>query len=138
MKKADLLQELLKESYQLLILTHVYHWQVRGPNFQSLHLLFQGQYTELFQAVDIIAERIKSLAIDVKEFEKLEIYKKMESKSKDMLKHLVDKNNKIIEISQKLVGKAQKEKDEATADLAIERISVHQKNIWMLKSSLED
>lgn len=142
MKKHKLLQNLLADSYILMLKTHNFHWNVSGPLFQSLHSLFEIQYNDLFLAVDLIAERMRSNDIIVdanySNFQKLsKIKDSSELKYKKMIKELIESNKAVVETAKKLVTEAQKEKDEATADLAIERINVHEKNIWMLKSHLK-
>lgn len=135
------LQTVQADTYLLLIKTHNFHWNVKGPNFHSLHLLFEGQYNELFLAVDTIAERLKSLEEKAlgspEEFLSVSSIKgSKESDWKKMLKELVEDNKLIVKDLKKLVKEAQG-KDDATTDLAIERIQIHEKNIWMLQSHLE-
>lgn len=135
------MQTLLADSYILMLKTHNFHWNVKGPNFQQLHVLFEGQYTELFAAVDVIAERIRSQDFIVEGqysafIEKSKISDSSELKADKMIKELIESNFQVVKTAKELVKIAQKHDDEATADLAIERISVHEKNIWMLKSSL--
>ncbi len=142
MKTVKQLQHLQSDTYILMLKTHNFHWNVRGPFFSQLHLLFEGQYTELFQAVDLIAERLRSL--DAEALGQYESFQKM-SKIKDsreleykaMIKELIQSNEEVVKTAQGLIKTAEKEDDEATADLAIERVTLHQKNIWMLKALLE-
>ncbi len=141
--KTKKLQQLQADTYILMLKTHNFHWNVTGPLFQSLHTLFEGQYNELFLAVDTIAERIRSLDEKAlgsyKQFQEVsKIKDSQETKYKLMIKELIDSNQLAVSTAQEVVELAQKEKDEATADLAIERIAVHQKNIWMLKVHLEE
>jgi starvation-inducible DNA-binding protein len=143
MKLIKQLKTLQADSYILMLKTHSFHWNVTGANFQSLHTLFETMYNELFLAVDTIAERIRaldSLAVgSYSEFQKLsKIKDSSETKSKKMIKELIDSNELLIKTAQELVKLAQKEGDEASADLAIERITIHQKNIWMLKAHLKE
>lgn len=141
--KTKKLQQLQADTYILMLKTHNFHWNVTGPLFQSLHTLFEGQYNELFLAVDTIAERIRSLDEKAlgsyQQFQEVsKIKDSQETKYKLMIKELIDSNQLAVLTAQEVVELAQKEKDEATADLAIERIAVHQKNIWMLKVHLEE
>jgi starvation-inducible DNA-binding protein len=141
MNKNKLLQQLLADSYILMLKTHNFHWNVTGPLFQSLHSLFEIQYNDLFLAVDLIAERMRSndTIVNAKysHFQKIsKIKDSSETKYKKMIKELIESNKILVETAKKLITAAQEEKDEATADLAIERINVHEKNMWMLKSHL--
>ena len=142
MKKIEMLQKVQAETYLLLIKTHNFHWNVKGPLFQSLHTLFETQYNELFLAVDLLAERLKSLENralgSAEEFLKVSSIKgSCEHKWKKMIKELISDHEQIIKDFKKLVELSQKENDEPTADIAIERIDVHQKHIWMLKSHID-
>ena len=142
MKTVKQLQRLQADTYILMLKTHNFHWNVTGPYFQQLHLLFESQYNELFQAVDVVAERLRALDAEAigqyAEFQKLsKIKDSKESKFKKMIEELVESNEAVVKTAHALVAQAQKDGDEATADLATERVSVHQKNIWMLKSHLK-
>lgn len=142
MKLEKQLATLQADTYILMLKTHNFHWNVKGELFQSLHILFEIQYNELFLAVDSIAERLRSLGFmavgQYEEFQKLSNIKdSKEAKYKEMLKELVKSNEEVVKTATILVKIAQDENDEATADLAIARIQVHQKNIWMLRSHLE-
>lgn len=135
------LQRLQADTYILMLKTHNFHWNVSGPFFQSLHTLFEIQYNELFLAVDEIAERIKSLdgiALGrYKDFQKLSaIEDSKELAYQGMIKDLIHSNNEVVKTAKTLLKVAQG-KDEASADLAIKRIQIHEKNLWMLKSHLK-
>lgn len=141
-KKIKKLQKVQAETYLLLIKTHNFHWNVKGQLFQSLHLLFESQYNELFLAVDTLAERIRSLderALGSPEefLQVSEIKGSSESRWDKMIKELIKDHKIITEDFKDLLILSQKDKDEATADLAIERIQTHEKFIWMLKANLE-
>lgn len=142
MKYIKMLQKTQAETYLLLIKTHNFHWNVQGPLFQQLHTLFETQYNELFLAVDIIAERLKSL--DQRALGSAEEFLNIssmngskEKKWKKMIKELIEDHEQIIKDYKILIKLSQKQDDESTADLAIERVEVHQKHIWMLKSHLK-
>lgn len=142
MKYIKTLQKVQAETYLLLIKTHNFHWNVQGPLFQQLHTLFETQYNELFLAVDIIAERLKSLdqrALgSAEEFLKISsMIGSKETKWKKMIKELIQDHEQIIKDYKLLIKLSQKQDDESTADLAIERIDNHQKHVWMLKSHLK-
>ncbi len=133
---------ILANKYSLYLKTQNFHWNVTGPNFKSLHELFGLQYEEIIPAIDIVAERIRTLGEKVdgsyENFAKLTIFK---SGDKDlsadkMVKDLVESNNKLIELLKEGAKNAQENFDDATADILIGRIEAHQKNVWMLNSSL--
>lgn len=135
------LKNSLADTYALLLKTHNYHWNVTGPNFFSLHTLFEAQYNELFLAIDEIAERIRALGEKApgsfSEFTSLSNITEADS-NKDahgMIKDLCSSNEQVIETLIKLRDTAATENDSETEDIAITRIKVHQKNAWMLKSS---
>jgi len=140
-KTVQALEELLANTYVLLIKTQNYHWNVEGPNFKSLHELFEIQYNDLFASVDEIAERVRALGTKVdasfENFSKLSKIKKGE-KSLDasaMISDLVASNDVIVKSLEAGIKTAQDEGDEGTADLFIQRLKVHEKAIWMLQSS---
>jgi starvation-inducible DNA-binding protein len=139
----DALASLLASSYTLYLKTHNYHWNVTGPMFTTLHTLFETQYTELALAVDEIAERIRALGEfapgSYSAFTKLTAVKEETGHpvAKDMIRNLVADQEAVLGVARKLVEAAQEAKDEASADLGIRRINVHEKNAWMLRSHLE-
>ena len=140
---ADRLCVLLASSYTLYLKTHNYHWNVTGPMFTTLHTLFETQYTELALAVDEIAERIRTLGMKApgsySEFAKLSIVKEAsgDPKAEAMINDLTADQEKIAKLATEIAAMAGDVSDEASADLAIGRQSVHEKNAWMLRVHLE-
>ncbi|MES2677370.1 MAG: Dps family protein [Pseudomonadota bacterium] len=139
---AKVLHNVLSNSYALALKTQNYHWNVVGANFKSLHELFGAQYEELSEAIDEIAERIRALDILVPA--SFDVFGK-ESKIKNgnenaktlaMVKELYNDNQTLTKILYDALKIVQKEGDEGTADMLIGRIQAHDKNAWMLKSSL--
>lgn len=139
---ADGLSHLLADTYTLYLKTHNYHWNVTGPMFQTLHLMFETQYTELALAVDLIAERIRSLGEKAPgsyhEFSKLSSIKEAVGNvsAEDMIKDLVKAQESVIKTARGIFPEADKAHDEATADLLTQRIQIHEKTAWMLRSLL--
>ncbi len=137
------LSELLADSYTLYLMTHNFHWNVTGPQFNSLHLMFMGQYTEQWNALDIIAERIRALGHPApgtyKEFVKLASIKEVEGvpKDTDMILHLVEAQEATARTARKLFPVVDAANDQPTADLLTQRLEVHEKTAWMLRSLLE-
>lgn len=140
---ADGLSRLLADSYTLYLKTHNYHWNVTGPMFQTLHLMFETQYTELALAVDVIAERIRSLGEKAPgsyiEFSKLSTIKEAvgDVAARDMISDLVKAHESVIKTSRSIFPVAESANDEATADLLTQRIQLHEKTAWMLRSLLD-
>ena len=138
------LSALLADSYTLYLMTHNFHWNVTGPQFNSLHLMFMGQYTEQWNALDIVAERIRALGHPApgtyKEFVKLASIKEVEGvpKSDEMIRHLVDAQEATARTARKLFPVVEAAGDQPTADLLAQRLEVHEKTAWMLRSLLED
>lgn len=137
------LKTVLADSYTLYLKTQNYHWNVTGPNFQSLHLLFETQYNDLFLAVDSIAERIRTLGETApggfKEFLSLTNIKEAPSKPPKavaMVKDLAGDQRKLVTSLTVALKEAQKVGDEATIGMLVDRITIHEKNEWMLKSSV--
>ncbi len=137
------LSKLLADSYTLYLKTHKYHWNVVGPMFQTLHLMFEGQYTELALAVDLIAERIRSLGVlapgSYKEFGGLtSIGEEVESPAdRTMIANLIQGHEQVAKTARSVHPIAQKGNDEVTLDLITQRLQVHEKTAWMLRSLLE-
>ncbi|MFK7864799.1 MAG: Dps family protein [Pseudohongiellaceae bacterium] len=137
------LQSLLASTYTLYLKTHNYHWNVTGPMFTTLHTLFETQYTELALAVDEIAERIRALGAKApgsySEFAELSRIEEStgEPKAEEMLRQLTEDQEKIATLSIEVVRVASELGDEATAGLATDRQTIHEKNAWMLRSHLE-
>jgi len=143
-KVADELIHLLADTYTLYLKTQNFHWNVTGPHFASLHVLFEEQYKELADATDIIAERIRALGCHAPasfaEFSKLSSLKEAPTSdvaAKDMLKQLLRDHEIIIKQLSHMIEKAEKAHDEGTLDLLTERIRVHEKTAWMLRSSID-
>nr|MBL8409916.1 DNA starvation/stationary phase protection protein [Dechloromonas sp.] len=143
-KIADGLSALLADSYTLYLMTHNFHWNVTGPQFNSLHLMFMGQYTEQWNALDIIAERIRALGFPApgtyKEFVKRASIKEVEGvpKANDMIRHLVSAQEATARTARKLFPVVDAANDQPTADVLTQRIDVHEKTAWMLRSLLEE
>jgi len=141
---AEGLSVLLADSYTLLLKTHNFHWNVTGPMFQTLHLLFETQYNELFTAVDQIAERIRSLGYPAPasyaQFLKLTSIKEATTvpRAKEMIQELLRDNETVTKTARSLFPKAEAGNDEATLDLLTSRLDVHEKASWMLRSHLEE
>ena len=139
----EALTRLLADSYTLYLKTHNYHWNVTGPMFNTLHTLFELEYTELALAVDEIAERVRALGArapgSYSEFAALTTVKEASGtpNARQMLEQLVADQQAVIESAQRVVAAAEQAKDLATADLGVRRIQVHEKNAWMLRSHLE-
>ncbi len=139
----DALSCLLADSYTLYLKTQNYHWNVTGPHFNTLHTLFQAQYEDLALAVDLVAERIRSLGEKApgsyKAFAKLaKIQEETGYPSADkMLKTLVKDQETLIATTQAVLKAGEAAGDDPTVDMAIERMQIHQKNHWMLKAHLE-
>ena len=137
------LSHFLADSYTLYLKTHNFHWNVTGPMFNSLHLMFETQYNELWMAVDLIAERIRSLGYPApgsySEFAALTSIKEAKGvpKATDMIKQLVDGQEAVVRSARKVFPIAEKAGDEATCDLLTQRIQLHEKTAWMLRSLLE-
>jgi len=140
---AEGLGKLLADSYTLYLKTHNYHWNVTGPMFNTLHLMFEAQYTELAAAVDVIAERIRALGFPApgsyQAFAKLtEVEEETDVPSaEEMLQKLVIAQETVVRTARGIFPIVEKANDEPTADLLTQRMQVHEKNAWMLRSMLE-
>ncbi len=139
---AKTLHNVLSNSYALYLKTQNYHWNVTGANFKSLHELFGAQYEELAEAIDEIAERIRALDVLVPaSFNAFGDESKIKNgnekaKVEAMVQELYNDNQTLAKIVNAALKIVQKEGDEASADMLIGRIQAHDKNAWMLKSSL--
>lgn len=137
------LSHLLADTYTLYLKTHYFHWNVTGPMFNTLHLMFETQYNELALAVDLIAERIRSLDVyapgTYRDFAKLTSIKESESvpKAQDMIAELVAGHEAVCRTARSVFPSADAASDEATADLLTQRLQLHEKTAWMLRSLLE-
>ena len=138
------LSALLADSYTLYLMTHNFHWNVTGPQFNSLHLMFMGQYTEQWNALDLIAERIRALGHPApgtyRDFHKLASIKEVDGvpKADDMVRHLVAAQEATARTARKLLPVVAKADDQPTMDLLTQRLDIHEKTAWMLRSVLED
>ena len=137
------LSRLLADSYTLYLKTHNFHWNVTGPMFNTLHLMFMGQYNELWLALDLIAERIRALGYPAPatyaEFSKLASIKETPGvpKAEAMIRLLVEGNEAVVKTAREVFPAADKAHDEPTADLLTQRMQISEKNAWMLRSMLE-
>jgi len=137
------LSRLLADTYTLYLKTHNFHWNVTGPMFQTLHLMFETQYNELALAVDLIAERIRSLGFPApgtyKQFVDLSSIKETPGvpHATDMISLLVEGQEAVVRTARSVFPLVDNVNDEATADLLTQRMQVHEKTAWMLRSLLE-
>ncbi|WP_066381148.1 MULTISPECIES: Dps family protein [unclassified Anabaena] len=143
-KIAEGLSRLLADTYTLYLKTHNFHWNVTGPMFQTLHLMFETQYTELALAVDLIAERIRALGYPApgtySEYVKLSSIPETPGvpKAKDMIRLLVEGQESVVRTARSIFPVVDEVNDEPTADLLTQRMQVHEKTAWMLRSLLEE
>jgi len=139
---ADGLSHLLADTYTLYLRTHNYHWNVVGPMFNTLHIMFEQQYTELSLAVDQVAERIRSLGVrapgSYREFAALSSIEDDldEPDATEMIRRLVIGHETVARTARSVFPRADAADDEATADLLTQRLQVHEKTAWMLRSLL--
>ncbi len=138
------LSVLLADSYSLYLMTHNFHWNVKGPMFNTLHTMFMAQYTEQWTALDLIAERIRALGEPApgtyKEFAKLTSIKDVEGvpKAMEMVRLLVKAQEATAKTARKLFPLVENANDQPTADLLTQRQDIHEKTAWMLRSLLEE
>ncbi|MEN9889084.1 MAG: hypothetical protein RL559_1121 [Pseudomonadota bacterium] len=136
------LSALLADSYALYLMTHNFHWNVTGPQFNSLHQMFMAQYTEQWTALDLIAERIRSLGHPApgtyKAFAQLASVKEVDGvpSAEDMVRHLVRAQETVARTARGLFPVVDAANDQPTADLLTQRLEVHEKTAWMLRSVL--
>jgi starvation-inducible DNA-binding protein len=139
----DGLSRLLADTYTLYLKTHNFHWNVTGPMFQTLHLMFETQYNELALAVDLIAERIRALGSYAPgtygEFARLTAVKEPDGvpSAQDMIRQLVQDQETVVRTARSMFKAVDQASDEPTADLLTQRMQVHEKTAWMLRSLLE-
>jgi starvation-inducible DNA-binding protein len=137
------LSKLLADTYTLYLQTHNFHWNVTGPMFQTLHLMFETQYNELALAVDLIAERIRALGYRAPgtygEFSQLSSIKEVNGvpKAEEMIRILVEGQEAVVRTSRSVFPVIDAAHDEPSADLLTQRMQVHEKTAWMLRSLLE-
>jgi starvation-inducible DNA-binding protein len=140
---AEGLSRLLADTFTLYLKTHNFHWNVRGPMFQTLHVMFEAQYNELWLALDAIAERIRALGLDAPatytQYAKLSSIKETPGvpEAQSMVRLLVEGHEAVARTARKVFPAADKASDEPTADLLTQRLQVHEKTAWMLRSLLE-
>jgi starvation-inducible DNA-binding protein len=141
LKIAEGLKRLLADSYTLYLQTHNFHWNVIGPQFRELHLMFEEHYTELAVAVDDIAERIRTLDVvapgTYKEFSRLSSIEEVEGvpNSEKMVDCLTKGHEQVVKISRDVLKLAQSADDESTVALVSDRMRIHEKTSWMLRAT---
>ena len=141
-KIANGLSKLLADTYTLYLKTHNYHWNVTGPMFQTLHLLFETQYNELWTAVDEVAERIRSLGFaapgSYTEFSRLSSVPEADGvpPATEMVRQLVSGHETVIRTARQILPIVEEANDQTSADLLAGRMSIHEKTAWMLRSLL--
>jgi len=140
---ADALSKVQADTYTLYLKTHGFHWNVTGPMFQTLHLMFETQYNELWMAVDLIAERIRALGhfapSTSKQLAALSSIQDEDGvpKAQEMIKKLVEGHETVARTARKAFGLADEANDQPTCDLLTQRLQIHEKTAWMLRSLLE-
>ncbi|MFQ3237134.1 MAG: starvation-inducible DNA-binding protein [Paraglaciecola sp.] len=141
LKIAEGLKGLLADSYTLYLQTHNFHWNVTGPHFRELHLMFEEQYTELATAVDEVAERIRTLDVAApatyKEFARLSSIKEVDGvpEASAMVDILTQGHEQVVRTSREVLKLAQEADDESTAALVSDRMRLHEKTSWMLRAT---
>ena len=139
-KVANGLAHFLADTYSLYLKTHNFHWNVTGPMFQTLHLMFETQYTELALAVDLVAERIRALGFiapaTYSEFAKLTKIEEHQGDvaATDMIHYLIKSHETLIKTAREVLKLAEKANDQVTLDLLTQRLQIHEKTVWMLRS----
>ena len=137
------LSRVLADSYTLYLQTHNFHWNVTGPMFQTLHLMFETHYTELATAVDTIAERIRALGHSApgtyKKFSELSAVKEVEGvpKADEMIRTLITGHETVVHTAREVFKTAESANDQSSCDLLTQRMQIHEKTGWMLRSLLE-
>ena len=137
------LSRLLADSYVLYLKTHGFHWNVEGPMFQTLHLMFMGQYTEIWNAIDPIAERIRALGHyapgSYRQYVKLATVKEADGvpKAEKMISELIEGQEAVARTARSVLPLAESANDQPTLDLLTQRMDIHEKNAWMLRSLLK-
>jgi starvation-inducible DNA-binding protein len=140
---AQALKHLLADSYTLYLQTHNFHWNVTGPQFRELHLLFEEHYTELAVAVDDIAERIRTLGVvapgSYKQFAQLTSIREVDDvpPAQDMIKILTASHEQVVRTCRTALKKAQAGDDESSVALISDRMRIHEKTAWMLRAMLQ-
>lgn len=140
---AEGLSRLLADTYSLYLKTHNFHWNVTGPQFHSLHQMFMDQYTELAEAVDMVAERIRTIGFPApgsySEFAELGSVQETRGvpSAEEMVRLLVEGNEAVAKTARTTLPATERADDQSTQDLLVERLRVHEKTAWMLRSTLE-
>jgi starvation-inducible DNA-binding protein len=144
-KIAEGLSRLLADTYTLYLTTHNFHWNVTGPQFNTLHTMFMAQYTELWNAVDPIAERIRSLGFPApgsySSYQKLSVVPDAPTtppKANEMIDILINGHETVARTARSVFELADQANDQPTADLLTQRLDIHEKTAWMLRSLLEE
>lgn len=144
LKLSEGLSKLLADSYTLYLKTHNFHWNVKGPMFQTLHLMFETQYTELATAVDLIAERIRALGYPAPgsylQFSKLTSIKESDTApaAREMIQQLVEGQESVVRTARSMLPLVEACHDEVTSGLLADRMEIHEKTAWMLRTILEE
>lgn len=142
-KIAESLSKVLADTYTLYLKTHNFHWNVTGPMFQTLHLMFEQHYNELALAVDLVAERIRALGFPApgtyRQFSALSSIKEDDGipKAEDMIRRLVEGHETVARTARTAFTLADEANDQPTCDLLTQRMQLHEKTAWMLRSLLE-
>ncbi|MCW5589134.1 MAG: DNA starvation/stationary phase protection protein [Legionellales bacterium] len=142
-KIAEGLSRLLADTYTLYLKTHNFHWNVTGPMFSTLHLMFEQQYIELADAVDVIAERIRALGVfapgSYRQFSELTSIKEETTviSAQQMIQQLVEGHEAVVRTAREIFPVADEATDEASCDLLTQRLQLHEKTAWMLRSLLD-
>lgn len=142
-KIANGLSRVLADSYTLYLKTHGFHWNVEGPMFNTLHLMFMGQYTELWNALDVVAERIRSVGYPAPatytEFAKLSSIEETVGapEAMEMVRILVKGHEAVARTAREVFKVVEKAGDQSSADLLTQRLQIHEKTAWMLRSLLK-
>lgn len=137
------LSRVLADTYTLYLKTHNFHWNVTGPMFQTLHLMFEGQYNELALAVDLVAERIRALGLPApgtyRQFSALSAIGEDDGvpKAEAMIRLLVEGHETVARTAREVFRSAESASDQPTCDLLTQRMQIHEKAAWMLRSLLE-
>ena len=137
------LSHVLADTYTLYLKTHNFHWNVTGPMFQTLHLMFEQHYTELATAVDAVAERIRALGVPApgtyEQFSSLSTIREQDGvpKAEEMIRLLVDGHEAVARTARSVFTTAEQANDQPTCDLLTQRMQIHEKTAWILRSLLE-
>lgn len=137
------LSKLLADTYSLYLKTHSFHWNVEGPMFQTLHIMFMEQYTEMWNALDVVAERIRALGSyapgTYAELAALSSIKESKGvpKANKMIEEAVQGHEQVIKTIRTIFESAEKAKDQTTMDVLTQRLDIHEKTAWMLRSLLK-